>query len=235
MPSSPRSARPLRSGRRRRCRDGAARRRARRRAVPRGRPRRGRSGARGRARRPRRGRPHARDGSGRGPRFLGCPERREALKRRRCGREPRPTRARDLPTRRRAPSRGDRMRLKSVPPAQDPAMYEPGLDRHERESEWQTLEDDLRTDPAQALPELDRLVARMLADSGYELTDPVVGEGEEREIVVEYLAAHEIVEAAERDPDDISPGDFASAINGYPAVFDPPVATPPTARPGPRR
>ena len=41
-------------------------------------------------------------------------------------------------------------------------MFEPGLDRHEWESEWQTLEDDLRTDPAQALPELDRLVARML-------------------------------------------------------------------------
>src|SRR5438067_967002 len=122
------------------------------------------------------------------------------------------------------PAFGGGSGLNSDGRAQDPAMYEPGLDRHEWESEWQALEDDLRTDPAQALPELDRLVARMLADSGYELTDPVVGEGEEREIVAEYLAAHEIVEAAERDPDDISPGDFASAINGYRAVFDHPVA-----------
>ena len=99
-------------------------------------------------------------------------------------------------------------------------MYEPGLDRHEWESQWQTLEDDLRTDPAQALPELDRLVARMLEESGYELTDPVVGEGEEREVVAEYLAAHEIAQAVERGTDDISPGDVGAAINGFRAVFD---------------
>jgi len=99
-------------------------------------------------------------------------------------------------------------------------VYDSGLNRHEWESEWEALEDDLRTDPAHALPELDRLVTRMLGESGYELTDPVVGEGEEREIVAEYLAAHEIVQAAERDSEDISPGDVASAINGYRAVYD---------------
>jgi iron uptake system EfeUOB component EfeO/EfeM len=99
-------------------------------------------------------------------------------------------------------------------------MYDPGLDRHDWESEWQALEDDLRTDPAQALPELDGLVARMLEESGYDLTDPVLREGAEREVVAEYLAAHEIVEAAERDSADLSPGDVAAAINGYRAVFD---------------
>jgi iron uptake system EfeUOB component EfeO/EfeM len=104
-------------------------------------------------------------------------------------------------------------------------MYDPGVDRHEWESEWEALEDDMRTDPGHALPELDRLVTRMLAESGYELTDPVVGEGDEREIVAEYLAAHEIVEAVEDDSDEISPGDVASAITGYRAVFDHLVAT----------
>jgi len=99
-------------------------------------------------------------------------------------------------------------------------MYDPGLDLHEWESEWQSLEDDLRTEPIQALPELDGLVARMLEESGYDLTDPVLREGEEREVVAEYLAAHEIVAAAERDSDDLSPGDVAAAINGYRAVFD---------------
>jgi hypothetical protein len=108
-------------------------------------------------------------------------------------------------------------------------MYDPGASLHEWESEWEVLEDDLRTDPAHALPELDRLVSRMLAESGYELTDPVVGEGEEREVVAEYLAAHEIVEAVERDSDEVSPGDVASAINGYRAVFDHLVATRATA------
>jgi hypothetical protein len=111
-------------------------------------------------------------------------------------------------------------------------MYDPGLNRHEWESEWEALDEDLRTDPAHALPELDRLVARMLEESGYDLTDPVVREGDEREIVAEYLAAHEIVDATERGSDDLSPGDVAAAINGYRAVFDHLVTTRATADAG---
>jgi hypothetical protein len=99
-------------------------------------------------------------------------------------------------------------------------MYDPGVDRHEWESEWQSLEDDLRDDPAAGLPELDRLVGRMLEQSGYDLTDPVAAEGQEREVVAEYLAAHELVDAAERDSDELSPGDVAAAVNGLRAVFD---------------
>jgi hypothetical protein len=99
-------------------------------------------------------------------------------------------------------------------------MYDPGLDRHDWESELQALEDQLAENPAESLPELDGLVARMLGESGYELGDPVVREGEEPEVVTEYLAAHEITEAAERDSDELSPGDVAAAINGYRAVFD---------------
>jgi len=104
-------------------------------------------------------------------------------------------------------------------------MYDPGVDRHEWESEWESLAEDLRTDPAHALPELDALVARMLEESGYDLTDPVVREGDEREVVAEYLAAREIVEATERDARDLSPGDVAAAINGYRAVYDHLVST----------
>jgi hypothetical protein len=108
-------------------------------------------------------------------------------------------------------------------------MYDPGLDLHDWESEYQALEDDLRTDPSHALPELDALVARMLEESGYDLTDPVVREGEEREVVAEYLAAHEMAEAAERDSEDLSPGDVAAAINGLRAVYDHLVTTRATA------
>jgi iron uptake system EfeUOB component EfeO/EfeM len=109
--------------------------------------------------------------------------------------------------------------------AQDSAMHEPGLDRHAWESEWQMLEDSIRANATDALGELDRLVTRMLEESGYDLTDPVVREGEEREIVAEYLAAHEIVEAAENGSEDLSPGDVAAAINGYRAVSEHLVAT----------
>ena len=99
-------------------------------------------------------------------------------------------------------------------------MVEPGLDRHEWESEMQGLEAELGESPGETLPELDALVARMLDETGYDLADPVVREGDEREVVAEYIAAHELAQAAERGADDISPGDVAAAINGFRAVFD---------------
>jgi hypothetical protein len=99
-------------------------------------------------------------------------------------------------------------------------MVEPGLDRHEWESEMQALEDQLGESPAEALPELDGLVGRMLEETGYDLADPVVRDGDEREVVAEFLAAREITQLIERDQGDIGPGDVAAAINGYRAVFD---------------
>jgi hypothetical protein len=99
-------------------------------------------------------------------------------------------------------------------------MVEPGLDRHEWESEMQALEEQLGENPAEALPELDRLLERMLEETGYDLADPVVREGDEREVVSEFLAAREITQLSEKDQGDVGPGDVAAAINGYRAVFD---------------
>jgi 8-oxo-dGTP pyrophosphatase MutT (NUDIX family) len=110
--------------------------------------------------------------------------------------------------------------LKAARGAQDRPMREPGLDRHEWESELQALEPELQDSPAETLPELDALVRRMLEETGYDIDDPVVREGEEREVVAEYLAAHELAESVERDDDSTSPGDVAAAINGFRAVFD---------------
>jgi hypothetical protein len=99
-------------------------------------------------------------------------------------------------------------------------VNDPGLARHEWESEMQALEDQLSESPAEALPELDALVARMLDETGYALDDPVVRAGDEREVVAEFLAAREITAAAERGSTEISPGDIAAAINGFRAVYD---------------
>ena len=99
-------------------------------------------------------------------------------------------------------------------------MDEPGLDRHEWESELQALEPELEESPVEGLSELDALVARMLEETGYDLDDPVVREGEERELVAEFLAARDITQAYERGSSGLSPGDIAAAINGYRAVFD---------------
>ena len=93
-------------------------------------------------------------------------------------------------------------------------MLEPGLDRHEWASELQALEPELRDDPVDALPELADLVERMLVARGYDVNDPVVREGDDREVVAEYLAAREISDARERGDDDVGPGDVASAISG---------------------
>jgi hypothetical protein len=84
----------------------------------------------------------------------------------------------------------------------------------------QALEDHLGENPAEALPELDRLLERMLGETGYDIADPVVREGDDREVVAEFLAAREITQLAERDEGDIGPGDVAAAINGYRAVYD---------------
>jgi hypothetical protein len=99
-------------------------------------------------------------------------------------------------------------------------MVEPGLDRHEWESEWQALEEELADSPAEVLPELDELVARMLAARGFAVSDAVAREGDEQEVVAEFLAARETTRLVETGAEDISPGDVAAAVNGYRAVYE---------------
>ena len=98
--------------------------------------------------------------------------------------------------------------------------FDPGLNRHEWESEFASIEEDLHDDPASALPELDALVTRMLGEAGYDLADPVAREGEEREVIAEYVAAHEITRLSEAGSTEISQGDVAAAINGLRAIYD---------------
>jgi hypothetical protein len=96
---------------------------------------------------------------------------------------------------------------------------EPGLDRHEWESEMQALEPELEDSPSDALPELGDLVERILVERGYDLTDVVAREGEEREVVAEYVAAREISDRLERG-DDVGPGDVAAAVRGFRSIYE---------------
>ena len=97
---------------------------------------------------------------------------------------------------------------------------EPGLDRHEWESRWASLEEELEDSPRDVLPQLDELVAQMLEERGFALDDPVVREGEAPEAVTEFRAAREITRLSADNPDSISPGDVAAAINGYRSVYE---------------
>jgi len=99
-------------------------------------------------------------------------------------------------------------------------MLEPGLDKHEWESLWQSIEDDLEESPAEGLPEADRLVEQMLEARGYAIGDPVVREGDDRDIVAEFLAAREVTRLVDQGAEDVSPGDIAAAINGYRSLYE---------------
>ena len=99
-------------------------------------------------------------------------------------------------------------------------MQEPGLDLHEWESRWQALEEQIEGSPVDALPEVDQLVEEMLEARGYAIDDPVAREGDDREIVSEFLAAREITRLVEEDSDRVSPGDVAAAINGYRSIYE---------------
>lgn len=96
---------------------------------------------------------------------------------------------------------------------------EPGLDRHEWESELEALGPELEDSPSEALPELHKLVERMLVARGYGADDPVADEGDEPEVLAEFRAARETTMAIERG-EAPAPGDVAAAVNGYRAVFD---------------
>jgi hypothetical protein len=99
-------------------------------------------------------------------------------------------------------------------------MLEPGLDRHEWESEWASLEEGLEDSPADVLPQLDDLVGRMLDERGYAVEDPVVREGDDRDVIADFLAARELTRLLADDPDAVSPGDVAAAVNGYRSVYE---------------
>ena len=99
------------------------------------------------------------------------------------------------------------------------STQDPGLDRHEWESELQMLEPELEDSPAEALPELADLVERILVERGYDIDDPVVREGEEREVVAEYVAAREISDMVERGEAGVGPEDITTAISGLREIF----------------
>jgi hypothetical protein len=97
-------------------------------------------------------------------------------------------------------------------------MREPGLDRHDWESEWASLEEDLQDSPRETLPAIGDLVQRMVRERGIGLGDPVAEEDTE-EIFVTLREARETAERVDR-AEDVDPGDVAAALNLYREVYD---------------
>lgn len=99
------------------------------------------------------------------------------------------------------------------------AVHDPGLDRHEWETEWQGLEPLVADSPAEALPELDHLVERMMAAHGYPADEEHAFEAPEGEVVKEFLEARRITRLVETG-EPVDPGDVGAAIAGYRSVRD---------------
>jgi len=98
-------------------------------------------------------------------------------------------------------------------------MREPGLDRHEWQTEWEALEDDLHDAPFEALPELHDLVERMLVARGFAVGDEVDDGASEPDIVLSFRMGHEIAERVERG-DDVDPGDVGEAVHAFTEIYE---------------
>ncbi len=96
---------------------------------------------------------------------------------------------------------------------------EPGLDLHDWETEWQQLEPLVRDSPAEALPELHDLIERMLQERGILGEDLSAAEGADPELLAEYVAGSDVVARLERS-ETVDPGDIASAVGGYRALYE---------------
>ena len=93
-------------------------------------------------------------------------------------------------------------------------VVEPGLDRHEWETEWQALEPLVADSPAEALSELDELVERMMAARGLPVAQDAVEEPPEPELLAEFLEARRITRLVESG-EAVDPGDVGAAVAGY--------------------
>lgn len=102
-------------------------------------------------------------------------------------------------------------------------MRDPGLDRHIWESEWQALEPLVRDDPGEALPELDRLLERMLLEEGYPLEEGelerTAEDGTDPDVLASFLAARDITRRTDGGMD-VDPSEIGQAIGLYRALYE---------------
>jgi hypothetical protein len=96
---------------------------------------------------------------------------------------------------------------------------DPGRDRHEWETEWQALDPLVADSPAEALPELDALVERMMIVHGYPVGDEHEAEAPEDEVVKEFLEARRITRLVDAG-ESVDPSDVGVAVAGYRNVHD---------------
>jgi hypothetical protein len=98
-------------------------------------------------------------------------------------------------------------------------MRDPGLDRHEWETEWQALEEQLEDSPSEALSEVGDLIERIIRDRGLPIGDDLADNGVEVEIVRDFQEARRITRLVERG-EDVGPGDVGAAVRLYRELYE---------------
>ena len=98
-------------------------------------------------------------------------------------------------------------------------MRDPGLDRHNWETEWEQLAEELETAPAETLPELADLIERMLRERNFPLDDAVADDGIEPDVLVNYRAGREVALRVERG-EDVDPSDIGQAIHNVRDIYE---------------
>jgi hypothetical protein len=113
--------------------------------------------------------------------------------------------------------------IETLPDEDDPGntgLRDPGIDRHDFASEWESVWQDVETDPRESLPELEDILRRMLERHGYVLDeDDPAAQGDEIEILAPYESIRELAGVI-RDGDDVDAGDLAQAIADAVEIYE---------------
>jgi hypothetical protein len=97
-------------------------------------------------------------------------------------------------------------------------VLEPGLDKHEWESEWQVIDPLLSESPTEALSEADDLIARMMEARGFPLREREGEDTTEPETVREFVEARRVAQQIDSG-ESYDPGDVAMAVEAYRALY----------------
>jgi hypothetical protein len=97
-------------------------------------------------------------------------------------------------------------------------MVEPGLDRHEWESEWAALEENFDGEPAGSLSAVHELMTRMLRERNILDDDLVAVEGADPELIRPWVAARDLVQRLDAELD-VEETDVREALEGYRELF----------------
>jgi hypothetical protein len=98
--------------------------------------------------------------------------------------------------------------------------WEPGLDVHEWESEWASLEDDIADSPETALPIVHELITRMLQERGILDESLVVAEGADPDWFRTWEAGKELTVLLDSSDVDIDRQDILDQLEEYRTLFE---------------